>query len=979
MRDSIHLRGVRHHNLKNVDVDIPVGKLTVLTGVSGSGKSTLAFNVLYAEGQRRYIETFSPYARQFFDRMDKPQADRIENILPAIAIEQKNSIKTSRSTVGTLTEIADYLKVLWPHASVPFCPRCGKKINPSPAYRIWEAFKKASPQTEICLIVFSVRLSEKISFRESLSWIQGLGYSRALVQGKITRLEEIEENHPFAELLIIQDRVNCSSKSQKRFTDSCEQAYKYGHGQLLILDAASPDLSQAHSFSNKTECADCHITLPKPTPDLFSYNHPLGACPVCHGFGRTIGIDMNLVIPDTSKTLREGAVKPWQSGVSKECQLDLLRMAPKAKIPLDVPFNFLTPRQKQWVIEGDPLYEKDENHTWPKTWYGINGFFKWLESYTYKMHIRVFLSRYRSYRECEACKGNRFTPESLSFKVPNPLKKDKAPITLSQFYDLELIDAYNFIQALQEQHNFKGPVEYALKEVQNRLFFLNEIGLSYLTLNRQTRSLSGGETERVNLTRCLGNRLVNTLYILDEPSVGLHSRDTERLIKTIKQLRDIGNTVVTVEHEMMVIEAADHIIDLGPQAGARGGQIVYQGNYQNFISSTDSRTAGYMSGRLEIPLSAHQKNPPKHFLKIRKACANNLNELDMDIPLERFVCISGVSGSGKSTLLKSIIHPGVQQVLDSNHQIRSLKIDAENPASAFAIRFPQKLITNLFLVDQSPIGKTPRSSPTMYVGAFDDLRQFFIWKLKASGIESFSPGHFSYNSKLGQCPRCRGLGFEEIEMQFLSDVYTRCPECNGSRFNTKAQEAVIEVKNPLKSNESLSLNIVDFLALTVDETISVLNQFPECKSAQKASAKLDIIQQTGLGYITLGQPLNTLSGGECQRLKLAARIAESCSASLRGKEQPFLFLFDEPSTGLHFDDIAVLLKLFYNLVRAGHSVIVIEHNLDIIKCADWLIDMGPEGGCKGGQIIAQGPPRKVANNKLSHTGRFLKKCYYHPY
>jgi excinuclease ABC subunit A len=979
MRDSIHLRGVHHHNLKNLDLDIPIGKLTVFTGVSGSGKSTLAFDVLYAEGQRRYIETFSPYARQFFDRMDKPQADQIENILPAIAIEQKNTIKTSRSTVGTLTEIVDYLKVLWPHVAVPFCPQCGKEIKAFPAHQIWEAFRAASPETEVCLIIFRVQLSEKISFQESLSWIQSLGYNRALIRGKVKRLEEIQktpETPHLAELLIIQDRVRCTEKYQKRFTDSCEQAYRYGQGQLLVLDATNLDTAQAYPFSNKIECLECHISLPKPTPGLFSYNHPLGACPVCHGFGKTIGIDMNLVIPDTTKTLREGAIKPWQSGVSRESQMDMLRMAHKAKIPLDVPFRSLTAKQKRWVIEGDPDYEKDDKHLWPKCWYGINGFFKWLESYTYKMHIRVFLSRYRSYMECEACNGSRFTPESLAFKVHNPFEKNAPPVTLSQFYDFELGDALSFIQALQEQHSFKRPIEYALKEVQNRLSFLNQIGLNYLTLNRQTRTLSGGETERVSLTGCLGNRLVNTLYILDEPSVGLHPRDTARLVEAIKQLRDIGNTIITVEHEMMVIEAADHIIDLGPKAGAHGGEAVYQGSYQKFLLSGESRTAGYMSGRLKIPVPSAKKSKPRHFLKIRKACANNLNGLDLDIPLQRFVCISGVSGSGKSTLLRSIIHPGVQQVLDSNHENCSLKIEGENPASASRIHFSPKLITNMFLVDQSPIGKTPRSSPTMYVGAFNDLRQFFIWKLNAAGVNSFLPGHFTYNSKLGQCPRCRGLGFEEIEMQFLSDVYTRCPDCNGTRFNAKAQEASIELRNPLKPDEPLWMTIVDLLALTVDEAISILDQFPDSTHARRASAKLSFIQQTGLGYITLGQPLNTLSGGECQRLKLAARIAESCSTSFNGKEEPFLFLFDEPSTGLHFDDIMVLLQLFSNLVLAGHSVIVIEHNLDILKCADWLIDMGPEGGYLGGHVVAQGHPEEIASNELSQTGVFLKKyCF----
>lgn len=971
MSEFISLRGVRHHNLKNLDIDLPMGKLTVVTGVSGSGKSTLAFDVLYAEGQRRYIETFSPYARQFFDRMDKPQADRIENILPAIAIEQNNSVKTSRSTVGTMTEICDYLKVLWPHISNPYCPKCAERIIATHPHQIWEQFHQAAPHISTALITFKVPLSAKISFSETLSFVQALGYRRVLLDNQVLPLEKIPIDSSLEELEIVQDRIVCNDKAPKRFTDSSEQAYKYGRGLLAIRDAEHLE-EPAYFYTNKLECSRCHTHLPKPVAGLFSYNHPLGACPVCHGFGRNIGIDMNLVIPDPNKTLLEGAIRPWQTGFSQESQQDLVRLAPKHQIPLDIPFKKLSAEQKRWVIEGDPDYGTDKKHEWPHFWYGIKGYFKWLETHVYKLHIRVFLSRYRIYRECEACGGTRFVPETLCFKVTHPLHKESEPLTLPQFYDLELCDALAFIKAIKQKNTLSRPIQYALAEVENRLSFLNEIGLGYLTLNRQTRQLSGGETERVSLTCCLGNRLVNTLYILDEPSVGLHPRDTEKLVEIVKKLRDIGNTVVTVEHEPLVIQAADHIIDLGPQAGTRGGEIVFQGPYKKFTASKTSRTAGYITGRLQISPDPALPLQPKALLKIRKATANNLQELDVDIPLQRFVCITGVSGSGKSTLLKNIVYPGVTRVLNSTRPEQGFQENGENPAKVASIAFPKSLISNIFLVDQSPIVKTPRSCPAMYVGAFDELRQFFVWKLKSENKTSFQPGLFTFNSKRGQCPRCKGLGFEEIQMQFLSNVFTRCPDCNGTRFNPQALMATIDLPSAEAPEQTRPLNIANFLELSVDDALKVLAPYEENRYALRASAKLKVIQQTGLGYISLGQPLNTLSGGECQRLKLASYIAESLTDKSKEKNH-FVFLFDEPSTGLHFDDIDVLLKFFKTLVKEGHSVLVIEHNLDIIKCANWVIDMGPEAGREGGKIIAQGPPQEIAAHPTSYTGQFLKK------
>ena len=975
MKNSIHLSGIHHHNLKNIDIDIPLNKLTVITGISGSGKSTLAFDVLYAEGQRRYIETFSPYARQFFDRMDKPKVDHIDHILPSIAIEQRNTVKTSRSTVGTMTEICDYMKILWPHISSAYCPKCGKKIESISAHDIWNNFCDKYQEINTCLIVFCVEITSGISIKKAIKYIHGQGYRRCVSNGQVTALENIPENYQEKNLYIIQDRITIAPKYKKRFIDSCEQAYKYGHDTLYILDEKQLDINSAIIFSNKQECSKCGIKLPRPIPGLFSYNHPLGACPTCHGFGRTIGIDLDLVIPDKTKTLREGAIRPWQTGFSIECQEDMIRLGAIRKIPLDIPFNKLTAAQKRWVIDGEPDYGKDKEHSWQTSWYGINGYFRWLESNTYKMHIRVFLSRYRAYKLCTTCNGTRFVPETLYYKSPYKTAENCKLITLADFYNLELKDALIFIQNILTE-KLDLPVQFALKEILNRLVFLNKIGLGYLTLNRQTRQLSGGEVERVSLASCLGNHLVSTLYILDEPSVGLHPRDTERLLEIIKKLRNAGNTIVVVEHEKAIIQSADHIIDLGPKAGAEGGKIIYQGAYQKFIATdktrSNSRTAGYITDRLKINTHPPISGPNK-FLKIKGATGNNIHNLDIDIPLQKLVCITGVSGSGKTTLLKKIIFPATERILASNnHSLYNFHINDENPVSVSSVKIPNKLLKKILLIDQSPIGKTPRSNPAIYVDAYDDLRKFFLSKLKESSLQTLSEiqlGNLSYNSALGQCPRCKGLGFEEIEMQFLSNVYTRCPVCKGTRFNSKTLELYIKVRKSIDSKDEITINIADLLNLSIDEVISILECYPNSRYAEKALQKLQIINKTGLGYIILGQPLNTLSGGECQRLKLASHIAEAQNDNLSGTN---LFLFDEPSTGLHFDDIQILLDLFHSIVRSGHSIIVIEHNLDIIKSSDWIIDMGPDGGYNGGKVLVQGTLEQIKSCKTSYTGQFLR-------
>ncbi len=704
----IRLRGVRHNNLKNFDLDLPQNQLIVITGLSGSGKSSLAFDTLFAEGQRRYIETFSPYARQFFDRMDKPQVDSIEGIPPAIAIEQRNSVKSTRSTVGTMTEICDHMKLLWPNVAQLYCRQCGQPVRKDSPQQIWETLVSTNISSEV-LITFTLPVSEKLSLDESLALISKQGYQRLLVENEIVRLEDalprLRKLQP-ASLVIVQDRVKLTVANRARFVEAAEQAYHFGKGKLAIYQSplvtdstaaitqvthgrstASPSprgegrgegepsksiISAAQSFSNRLHCATCDIEYREPTSALFSFNHPVGACPACRGFGRIITIDYNLALPDRSKTLAEGVVKPWQSGQSAECQEDLMKFCRIRKAPVDVPFNKLSQKWQDWIINGDPDYGKDKAHEWPRAWYGIKGYFRWLESKSYKMHVRVLLSRYRSYVLCPDCQGQRFQPESLLYKV-SPDGDEK--LNLAQFYLLPIRDALRFAQQLAAQRKPKpnDPLMLVLNEVSSRLGYLSEVGLGYLTLDRPTRSLSGGETERVNLTSCLGTRLVNTLFVLDEPSVGLHPRDTSRLVRILEQLRNAGNTVVVVEHEASVMRAADQLIDIGPGHGAAGGHVVFQGPYAAILKSADSLTGQYLSGRREIPLPTRRKvkvDRNSSFLSIQHATLHNLNDVSVQMPLGRFVCLTGVSGSGKTTLAREILLP----LLSSKFNVHSSKL-----------------------------------------------------------------------------------------------------------------------------------------------------------------------------------------------------------------------------------------------------------------------------------------------------------------
>jgi excinuclease ABC subunit A len=1042
---AIRLRGVRHNNLKNFDLDLPLRRLIVITGLSGSGKSSLAFDTLFAEGQRRYIETFSPYARQFFDRMDKPQVDSIEGIPPAIAIEQRNSVKSTRSTVGTMTEICDYLKILWPQISRLHCRQCGRPVQKDSPRQIWETILAANgnssapstPDAEI-LITFDVPLSEKLSLEESLSLISKQGYQRILADGRILRIEEAAQlppSGPQPALTVIQDRLKPVPANRARFIEACEQAYHYGKGKLAIrpLNFSQPSTLNSQPFSNRLHCAKCDIEYRDPSPALFSFNHPVGACPACRGFGRIITIDYDLALPDRSRTLAEGVVKPWQTGMSAECHDDLMKFCKIRKVPTSVPFDQLPKKWQDWVVNGDPDYGTDSKHQWPRAWYGIKGYFRWLESKSYKMHVRVLLSRYRSYTLCPDCRGQRLQPEALLYRVEAPAGSQRPPnstLSLADFYQLPIRDALRFIEQLPSSRKSKpaDPLALALSEVRSRLGYLNEVGLGYLTMDRPTRSLSGGETERVNLTTCLGTRLVNTLFVLDEPSVGLHPRDTRRLVRILEQLRNAGNTVVVVEHEASIMRAADEIIDLGPGHGAAGGQIVFQGPYSEILESEVSLTGQYLAHRrkIEIPSRRWIEMPPRleavtddgnllspgdrdgvraGFLTLAHASLHNLKDVTVEIPLGRFVCITGVSGSGKTTLAREVLLPLLASRLKAGHS--ALEVPENDDDSEADQPGPQpdtssethrnsptlsgwESLGDAVVVDQSILAKTPRSNPAVYIGAFDDIRELFA-QSELARQRGLNASAFSFNSALGQCERCRGAGFEKIEMQFLSDVYISCPECRGRRYRPHILEVKIASPNSefRTSHSALSWSIADLLDATVDEAILFLSGFADSRHAQRAVASLKLLREVGLGYLRLGQPINTLSGGESQRLKLVRHLAVSEAAAANdprksanhvvvGGDQPpqtkpTLFLFDEPTTGLHFDDVRVLLQVFQRLVDAGHSVLIIEHNLDVIKSADWVIDLGPDAGDQGGQIVAQGTPEQVAAIPASHTGQALKE------
>jgi excinuclease ABC subunit A len=908
--DAILIRGARQNNLKNLSVAIPTGELVVVTGVSGSGKSSLVFDTLYAEGQRRYVETFSPYARQFLDRMDKPQVDAVDGIPPAIAIDQTNPVRTSRSTVGTMTELNDHLKLLFARAAKLHCRGCGKPVTKDDPSSIYGFLKALSSEARF-IITFPIPVPKSFSEKEIEQLLQAQGYTKLHSRSK-TLIE------------VIQDRVRLGSIERQRVIEALEAALRIGRGRVNVY-LEDPDL-RCYRFSSDLHCAECDIHYAEPTPAAFSFNSPLGACETCRGFGRVIGVDFGLIVPDETKTLKEGAVRPWQTASFKECQDDLEKYAKKRDIPLHVPWRDLSPTFKDWVLEGEPEWVSWKK-SWPGIWYGVRRFFKWLESKAYKMHIRVLLSKYRAYTECTGCAGMRLKPDAMLWKIRGRSIHDLMLLPIS--------DVRGFFDGMEAPDE---AVEVLVEEIQARLRFLCDVGLGYLTLDRQSRTLSGGEVQRINLTTALGTSLVNTLFVLDEPSIGLHPRDMGRVIDVMKRLRDAGNSLVVVEHDPQIMFAADRIMDMGPGPGERGGEIVFFGAPEK-LKAGKSLTGEYLSGR-RIAFEKEDLGAPRRFLELQGAAAHNLKAIDVKIPLERLVCVTGVSGSGKSTLVQDVLHPAL---------LKRFGKPTEAPGAHKALHGAEH-VHEVVMVDQTPIGKTTRSNPASYVGAFDEIRNLFS-KAKESRERGYTAGTFSFNSGNGRCPACGGNGFEHVEMQFLSDVYLRCPDCDGRRFRAEVLEVQVRGKS-----------IADVLDMTISEAAAFFAGNEEIR--RKVRPLVDV----GLEYLKLGQPVPTLSGGEAQRLKLAGHLASV------GKDSAAkLFLFDEPTTGLHFEDVAKLLRSLRQLLAAGHSLIVIEHNLDVMRSSDWIIDLGPEGGAAGGEVVCEGTPEAVMAHATSHTGKALRE------
>ncbi len=900
---------------------MPLGELIVVTGPSGSGKSSLAFDTLYAEGQRRYVETFSPYTRQFLDRMDKPKADLIEGIPPAIAIEQSNSVKTTRSTVGTITEINDYLKLFFPRVAHAFCPSCEREISTETSVSILEQIFATMPGRQV-LITFGIPVPPGTKSVDFFDFLRQQGYLRVYLNGEALRTDEAPKGLKLPAIVpVIQDRLAVTPENHSRISEAVEAALRFGAGKIDVYDSG-----HAHPFSSGWHCAHCDLTIRPPTPGLFSFNNPQGACPDCRGFGRIIGIDWNRVMPDRSLSIASGVVKPFQSGQSKDCQRDLVKAAARNDVDVHTPFDELPKSDQDWVINGnggnpEEAWQNDE-------WYGVQGFFKWMESKTYKMHVRVFLSRYRSYQPCPTCDGGRFQPETLNFRL-EPSHKTLPEIASTPVRDLRSLFAD---MPLPEG----DPSAVLLRtQVLSRLSYLNDVGLGYLTLDRPTRSLSGGEIERVNLTTCLGASLVNTLFVMDEPSVGLHPRDTNRLIGIMHALRDKGNTLVVVEHEEVIIRAADHIVDIGPGRGKTGGKLMFSGPLGE-LTTSGSLTAQYLEGEKKIPVPTKRRKSHRS-IKIKGIRHHNLQGLDAEFPLGVFCAVTGVSGSGKSSLVHDVLY---------RNMLGDTSEEVEGPGVCRSLRGDDE-ISEVIMVDQSPLARSPRSTPAVYIGVFDGVRELFGTHPEALA-EGMSPSTFSFNSGDGRCERCAGLGFEKVEMQFLSDLFLRCPECEGRRY----QPHVLKIEIRGKS-------IHDVLEMTVSEAITFFATTPKIVNA------LQVLADVGLDYLRLGQPVNALSGGESQRLKLASHLTEK-------REAGAMLIFDEPTTGLHFDDVAQLLRVFHRLVDQGDSLVVIEHNLEVIKSADWVIDLGPEAGDQGGQIVVAGTPETVAQCEASLTGHYLK-------
>ncbi|ABM63010.1 excinuclease ABC subunit UvrA [Halorhodospira halophila] len=1002
MREPIRIRGARQHNLQGLDLDLPAGELIVVTGVSGSGKSSLAFDTVYAEGQRRYVETFSAYARQFLERMDRPHVERIDGVPPAIAIDQVNPVRTSRSTVGTMTELSDHLKLLFARAAQPYCSGCGRPVRPDTPESVAEGLLAGEgaapwpPGTRVA-VTFFVAVPDGLDRDELRQMLSSQGYTR------------IYERPGGVE--VVQDRLRLDAERRGRLIEAVEIALDKGRGrcQVWALGEDREPAGEPRRYSATFHCAGCDRDYPRPTAELFSFNSPVGACDTCRGFGRNMEIDPDLVIPDPTRSLADGAIKPFRGGASVECQEDLLRAARRRGVAVDVPWQELDAADRQWVWDGEDRWGRSGR------WYGVRGYFDYLERKSYKMHVRVQLSRYRTYRTCPDCQGARLVPEALDFRLggrqeadavlapeqrfrPRHLELDDAALaalpglTLHDLATLPLERLQQFFDGLVLPPPLDEAAATVLDEIRSRVGYLNEVGLGYLTLDRQSRTLSGGEVQRINLTTALGTSLVNTLFVLDEPSIGLHPRDVDRLVGILQRLRDAGNSLLVVEHDPQVMAAADRIIDMGPGPGERGGRVVFNGAPAELYAA-DSATADYLTGRRRVsrrdgcapgawgageelsearlagrtrrdarsagPDGAGEKrsasSPAPHqaaaadgpALTIRGARAHNLQGIDVAIPLGGLVCLTGVSGSGKSTLAEDILYRGLLR-----QQGEAVEAPGEHDGIDGA-----EAITAVALVDQSPIGKSARSCPVSYTGALDPIRKRFA-AAPLARERGYTAGAFSFNAGNGRCPTCKGSGFEHVEMQFLSDVYLACPDCDGRRFRAEVLE--VQVEGP----EGRRASIHEVLAMTADEAVEFF------ADSREVVRRLEPLRAVGLGYLRLGQPVPTLSGGEAQRLKLAGHLAERGKAKGGESGAGTLLIFDEPTTGLHFSDCQVLLDAFQRLVDAGYSLLVIEHNLDLIANADWILDLGPEGGEGGGRLLASGTPAQLAAH-ATDTGRAL--------
>ena len=922
MNKNIEIKGARVHNLKNIDVTIPHGKLTVITGLSGSGKSSLAFDTLYAEGQRRYIESLSAYARQFLGKLDKPEVDYIKGISPAIAIEQKVISSNPRSTVGTSTEIYNYLKVLFARVGKTISPISGNEVKKHTVSDVIDFLKKQETGKK-AMVLCPIHGFEKYGIQRQLELLRDQGYVRLFLDETAILIEDVIEKSPknIEESYLLIDRIKIdfdNEEEDSRISDSISLAFSEGNGNCFIY---FPEDNSFHKFSTLFELDG--MEFQEPSEHFFTFNNPYGACKSCEGFGQVIGIDPNLVIPNPSLSVYEGAIVPWRGETMGEYLKELTFSAKKFNFPIHRPINELTEKEYELLWEGNQHFT------------GLNAFFKFLESQTYKIQYRVMLSRYRGKTECPDCKGTRLRKDANFVKVQGK--------TLTDIVLTPINKALEFFQKLDLNEYDKQVAKRILPEIVSRLHFLEEVGLGYLTLNRQSNSLSGGESQRINLATSLGSSLVGSMYILDEPSIGLHPRDTHRLIEVLKNLRDLGNSVIVVEHEEEMMRAADQIIDIGPMAGINGGEVVFSGKFADLLKDKKSLTAAYLTGKESIPLPKKRRKS-NNKISIKGATENNLKNIDVSFPLNNLVCVTGVSGSGKSTIVKDILFPAVQKELEliGNVQSKFAKIEGDF-----------KLIKAIEFIDQNPIGKSSRSNPITYVKAFDEIRELYS-RQHLSKIRAYKPGFFSFNVEGGRCEICEGEGTITVGMQFMADIHLPCDNCKGKRYKTDTLEVEYRGKN-----------IADLLEMDIQTSLDFFKESEE-KLEQKIVAKIQPLVDVGLGYVKLGQASSTLSGGEAQRIKLASFLA-------KGKNAPStLFIFDEPTTGLHFHDINKLVIAFNKLIEVGHSIIVIEHNTEVIKCADWIIDIGPEGGNEGGNVIFEGTPEDLVKVEGNYTGAFLK-------